>query len=327
MKKTARHFLTVMILLIGCNAFSQEFKISVSVSTVIQGTDRQIYENLQNLLNDFVNSRKWTNYNYQMQEKIEGNITLTIKQRPSQDFFQGDLSIQLRRPVYNSSYFTTILNTIEQDFAFKYQEGESLEYDQNTYYNNLVSTVSFYLYYFLALDGDSFAQGGGIPYFQICQNIVNASQRSGQSGWKSFENQKNKYWICENYNNATYRKMHDVWYQYHLLGMDLLAGDNQAEARNNILLALENLQKVNREKSQLICVQQFVDAKADEIVSIFKNAPANEQDRVITIMKEINPANTTKYEQIKQVSNNVNDQFNSFNTNNTYNNNNNFNKR
>lgn len=288
-------------LLIFCiSLYSQEFKVQVSVSTTIQGTDRKIYENMQKAINEFVNNRKWTNYTYKTEEKIEGSISINIKEHSSQEDFKADfMNIQLRRPVYNTSYTTTMLNTQELDYFFKYQEGAALEFEQNTYYNNLTSTIAFYLYYFLAIDADSFSPNGGMQFFQTCQNIVTAAQKSAQKGWKSYENQKNKYWMSENYNNGAYRQMHDVWYNYHMMGLDRMSGDNQPEARNSILSAIESLQRVNREKTQLICVQQFIDAKADEIVQIFKGAPENEKEKVISIMCEINPANTSKYEQIR----------------------------
>lgn len=291
-------------LMLSNTLFSQEFKVQINVSTQIQGTDRKIFENMQTALNDFINTRKWTNYNYKTEEKIEGSISINVKERPSQEDFKADLNIQLRRPVFNSSYTTTMLNTQELDYYFKYQEGTPLQFEENTYYDNLTSTIAFYLYYFLGLDSDSFTQNGGQPYFQICQNIVSAAQKSAQKGWKSYENSKNKYWMSENYNNATYQAMHDVWYNYHRNGLDMMSGDSQTEARNSIYSALESLQKTNREKSQLICVQQFIDAKADEIVQIFKGAQDNEKDNVIKIMCEINPANTNKYEQIKTTNSN-----------------------
>lgn len=296
MKKT---FLILACLILSNTLFSQEFKVQISVSSQIQGTDRKIFETMQSALNDFINTRKWTNFTYKTEEKIEGSITINVKERSSQEDFKADLNIQLRRPVYNSSYTTTMLNMQEQDYYFKYQDGTPLQFEENTYYDNLTSTIGFYLYYFLAIDADSFSPSGGTAYFRTCQNIVTAAQKSAQKGWKSYENEKNKYWMSENYNNSTYREMHNVWYNYHRMGLDRMSGDSQTEARNSIYSAIESLQKTYREKSQLICVQQFIDAKADEIVQIFKGAQDNEKDNVIKIMKEINPANTNKYEQIK----------------------------
>ncbi len=297
-----RRFVVLLLALVVSNVlFSQEFRISISVNAAqIQGTDKEIFRTIQEVLNEFVNQRKWTNKTYEEFEKIEGSISINIKEHSTQEDFKGDFNVQLRRPVYGSTYTTTMLNTQEQNIAFKYIEGQSFEFEENNYTNNLISTVAFYLYYFLALDADSFSPSGGTEYFNVCNNIVTSAQRSPNQGWKRAESQKNKYWMLENYTNTTYRTLRQASYQYHRLGLDMMGGESQAEARNNIIEALENVRKAHREKSNLVAVQQFVDAKADEIVNIFKGAPENEKTRVVELMKEINPANTSKYEQITQ---------------------------
>ena len=286
------------------NVYSQEFKVSVSVSaTQLQGTDKEIFSTIQTVLNDFVNQKQWTNFHYEDVEKIEGSISINVKKHPTQEDFTGDMYIQLRRPVYGSTYTTTMLNTQEKDFTFKYIEGQNMEFDENNYTNNLLSTIAFYLNYFLALDGDSFALQGGERYFETCQNIVSAAQKSPNNGWKRAESgNNNKYWMVENYTNSAYSEIHSVWYKYHRLGLDMLSSDDQIAARNNILQALKDLRTVHQERSGLVCVTQFVEAKADEIVNIYKAAPTNEQTEVINIMKEINPTQSAKYESISSSS-------------------------
>lgn len=304
MEKKAVYILFCLLFLTFQTLVGQEFKVSVSVSaTQIQGTDKEIYTTIQTALNDYINQKQWTNFHYEDVEKIEGSITINVKTRSTQEDFQGDLFVQLRRPVYGSTYTTTMLNTQEKDFAFKYIEGQNMEFDENNYTNNLLSTIAFYLNYFLALDGDSFAMNGGERYFQTCQNIVSAAQRSANKGWKRAESgNNNKYWMIENYTNSTYRLMHSVWYKYHRLGLDMLSGDDQTTARNNILQAIKDLRSVNMEKSGLICVRQFLEAKTDELVNIYKTAPSNEQTEIINIMKEVNPTQATKFEQMNQTS-------------------------
>lgn len=294
-----RFVFCILVIVLPLMVIGQEFKVSVSVSaSQIQGTDKEIYNTIQSGLNSFVNEKQWTNFHYEDIEKIEGSITINVKERSTQEDFKGDIYIQLRRPVWGSTYTTTMLNTQEKDFQFKYIEGQNMEFDENNYTSNLLSTIAFYLNYFLALDGDSFALNGGERYFQTCQNIVTAAQRSSNEGWKRAEKNTNKYWMVENYTNSTYSSIHDVWYKYHRLGLDMLSGDNQTEARNNIYLALKDLKEVNDQRSGLICVTQFIEAKADEIVNIYKGAPANEQTEIINLMKQINPAQSSKYEQI-----------------------------
>ena len=197
-------WLLLFAILLSTNLISQEFRISVSVnSSQIQGTDKTVFQNIQELLNEFINQRSWTNKTYEEFERIEGSISINIKTHATQEDFSGDINVQLRRPVYGSTYTTTLLNTQEQDFTFKYIDGQSFEFEENNYTSNLISTIAFYLYYFLALDADSFELNGGTEYFNICSNIVTASQRSPNKGWKRSENQKNKYWMLENYTNTT----------------------------------------------------------------------------------------------------------------------------
>ncbi len=285
----------------GVVLFSQEFRVNISVNSAqIQGTDKEIYRQIQEVLNEFVNQRQWTNKTYEEFERIEGSISINVKEHSNQEDFKADFNVQLRRPVYGSTYTTTLLNTQEQNVPFKYIDGQSFEFDENNYTNNLVSTVAFYLYYFLALDADSFSLNGGTEYFNVCNNIVTAAQRSSDGGWKRASSQKNRYWMLENYTNSTYRSLRDASYQYHRLGLDMMGGESQADARNSIIEALENVRKAYREKSTLVAVQQFFDAKADEIVNIFKGAPENEKSRVVALMKEMNPSNTNKYDQILQ---------------------------
>jgi hypothetical protein len=298
MKRFLAFFFTSLFFI---SAFAQEFRVSVSVnSTQLQSSDREVFQQIQELVNEFVNERKWTDVVYEEYEKIEGSISITITEHSTQEDFKGDINLQLRRPVYGSTYTTTLLNTQEQNFTFKFIQGQSLEFDQNNYTNNLVSTIAFYLYYFLALDADSFELNGGNKYLTTCQNIVTASQRSASKGWKRAEDNRNKYWMVENLTNTTYRYIREASYQYHRLGLDMMQGDSQAEARNNIIEAIENVKRAHREKSDLVAVRQFLDAKSDEIVNIFKGAPQNEKSRAVSLMKEIDPSNTNKYEQILQ---------------------------
>ncbi len=297
-------FLCVILCLITISLNAQEFKVSISVSAPqIQGSDKEIYNTIQTALNSFVNDKQWTNYHYEDIEKIEGSISINVKSRPSQEDFSGDIYVQLRRPVYGSTYTTTMLNTQEKDVSFKYIEGQNMDFDENNYTSNLLSIVAFYLNYFLALDADSFTLRGGDKYFQTCQNIISAAQKSADDGWKRAGKSNNRYWMIENYTNSTYSAMHSVLYKYHRLGLDMLSQENQSQARNNIYAALKDLKEVHSQRSGLVCVNQFIEAKADEIVNIFKGAPSNEQTDVIAIMKEVNPAQSGKYEQISQSNN------------------------
>ncbi len=278
--------------------FSQEFICQISVSSPqVQGSDRTVYQEMQQQLYEFVNSQKWTNYEFRQEEKIECTMMITVSDRISTDEFKGTINVQLRRPIYKTSYNSVILNYVDKDFQFKYLEGQTLEFNENSYTSNLTSTVAFYIYMFLGLDFDTYSKNGGTPYYQKAQNIVNAAQNSPERGWKAFETLKNRYWLVENLMNSKYSGLREALYRYHRLGLDVMT-ENMDIGRSAISESIDLLKMVNREQPGLFALQLFLEAKGDEIVNIFSQASPMDKTRVVNTLKEIDPANSQKYQKI-----------------------------
>ncbi len=284
------------LIFITITANSQEFNCNVQVMTPqIQGTDRSVYDNLRNSIYEFINNRTWTNYSYKIDERIECSMLITINERISQDEFKGTINLQLRRPIFNTSYNSVLFNYIDKDFQFKYIEFQNLDYADNVFTSNLTAVLAYYCYIFLGLDFDSFSLNGGTPYFEKAQNIVNQAQNAPEKGWKSFESQKNRYWLVENLLNNAYNSVRQASYKYHRLGLDVMY-DNVENGRTSISDAIDLLKKAYREKPGLYSLQIFMEAKSDEIVNIFSKAAPQDKARIITSLIEIDPANAGKYQ-------------------------------
>lgn len=294
-----RYIISLLLLLSICfNTYSQEFNVVVQVtSPQVEGTEKKVFETLQQELNDFVNNRKWTNYAYKPEERIEGTILVTVSQRVSSDQFVARMNVALRRPVFNSSYNTTLLNYIDKDFNFTYVEMQPLDFSDNTFMSNLTSTIAYYLYMYLGLDADTFSRNGGTAYYDRAQNIVNLAQNSNEKGWKAFENQKNRYWLVENLTNPAYSGIRDALYRYHRLGLDLMSEDVE-RGRTGINESLELLRKVNRERPGLFILQLFLEAKRDELINIYSGASPMDKTNAVNILKEIDPASAARYQRI-----------------------------
>lgn len=293
-----KHVILALLMgLVASTGFAQEFNVTVQVtSPQVEGTEKKIFETLQQELYDFVNNRKWTNFLYKPEERIEGTILITVSNRSGEDFV-AKMNIALRRPVYKASYNSALLNYIDKDFEFKYVEFQAMEYSDNVFTSNLTSTVAYYLYIFLGLDGDSFSRFGGAPYYEKAQNIVNMGQNAREKGWKAFEGQKNRYWLVENLTNPTYSAVREAMYKYHRLGLDVMSDDVEA-GRVAINESLELLRKANRERPGLFILQLFLEAKRDEIVNIYSQASPMDKTKAVNILKEIDPANSSKYDRI-----------------------------
>jgi len=277
---------------------SQEFLADIRVTApTIEGTDRRVFEALQEALYDFMNNRKWTNVTFKNQERIECSILLTVKERVSSDEFKGSLNLVLRRPVYKSSYNSVLLNYVDENFQFRYIESQPLDFIENTYSSSLTSTIAFYAYMFLGLDFDSFSLYGGDPFYQAAEGIVNAAQNAPEKGWKAFDGNRNRYWLVENMRNPAYRPLRQFLYEYHRLGLDLMS-DKPDEGRTAIGNTIPYLEQTWRDRPGLLFLQLILDAKRDEIINIYSQGSPQEKTKVVNTMREIDPANASKYEKI-----------------------------
>lgn len=298
-----RYILILLISLLTLNLSAQEFKCTVSVSSSkLEGTDRSVFQEMQKALYEFVNDRKWTNYEFSEEEKIECSIQINLTKRISSEEFEGQMNIALRRPVYNSSYNSPVLNYQDKSLRFQYIESEPLIFTDNSFDNNLTAVIAYYLYVYLGLDFDTFQFHGGTAFYEKAQAIVNSAQGSGYAGWSSYESMKNRFWLIENLMNSSYDGIRSFLYKYHLKGLDAMA-DNVQLGRSFTTQALEDLRKASRQKPGLFALQLILDAKRDEIINLYTEGMPNEKSKVIQIMNEIDPANASRYQKIQNTTN------------------------
>ncbi|NVO04400.1 MAG: DUF4835 family protein [Bacteroidetes bacterium] len=291
-------YLSILFLFLVKNSFAQELKCVAQVATPqIEGTDKKVYETLQTSIYEFMNSKKWTNNTFGIDEKIECSILITISERVSQDEFKGTIQVQSRRPIYKTSYSSTLFNFVDKDFTFKYIESQSLDFNENSFMSNLTSVLGYYAYIVIGLDYDSYSPYGGSPFYEKAQTIVNNAQNAADKGWKSFESQKNRYWLVENLMNKSYSGVRDCIYQYHRKGLDMMTENNET-ARGSITTGMESMQKVYKEKPSLFIFQVFFSAKSDELVNIYSQGSPMEKTRVVNILNVVDPANSNKYKKI-----------------------------
>lgn len=296
MKRTLM-FLAI-VLFVQNQLFAQELRCNISISAQkIQGANRTLFETMQSDLYEFMNNRKWTDHQYSMDERIECNFFINLEEQISSDEFKGSIQVQARRPVFNSSYETILLNIKDNDFHVKYIEYQTLEFNETSNKDNLTNILAFYAYIILGMDYDSFSPEGGTEFFQKAQNIVNNSQNAREKGWKAYESERNRYWLVENILNKSYSGFRSCMYQYHRQGLDLMS-DKAPEGRAAIAESLKQIQKVFRARPSLYILQVFFGAKSDELVNIFSKSFPDERNRVSIILNECDPSNGSKYEKI-----------------------------
>jgi len=297
-----KYYLIIILICIPVFAKSQELNCNVQVSAqMIQGSNREIFVNMQRDIYEFINNTVWTNHLFSYAERIDCNMLINLTEQLSGDDFRGTIQIQLRRPAFNTTYNSTMLNFVDNNFQFKYVEFQTIEFDPSAHRANLISVLAYYVYIILGVDYDSYSPLGGTEFFQMAEKIVTNAQNAPESGWKPYDGSRNRnrYWLVKNILDKEYEGIRQFLYEYNINGLDRLES-RVSEARNSMAESLKLMQDVFRRKPDpfMYFLQIIVDAKSEEIINIFTGAFPEERSRVVQTMTEIDPANKSKYEKI-----------------------------
>lgn len=293
----------LIILISGAEViYSQELNCNIQVSAQkIQGSNRQVFESMQRDIYEFMNNTVWTNHVFSYAERIECNIIINLTDQFSADEFRGTIQVQLKRPIFNTTYNSTMLNFMDNNFQFRYVEFQPLEFDPNSYRSSLVSVLAYYAYMIIGFDYDSYSTLGGTEFFQVAEKIVTNAQNASEPGWKPYDGSRNKnrYWLVKNTLDKEYEGVRRFIHEYNINGIDRMES-RTTEARTSIAESLKLLLDVYRAKPDpyMYLLQVILESKTDELVNIFSEAFPEEKSRVIQILIEIDPGNKTKYEKI-----------------------------
>ncbi len=290
--------LFIFAFLFACTWTSaQELNCNLQINTdKIQGSNKSVFATLQKAATEFLNNRRWTELTYAENERIECNINIIINTADG-DNFKAELVAQSRRPVFNTSYTTSLLNFRDVNFSFTYREFEPLEFNINSLNSGLTAVLAYYAYLFIGYDMDSFSRLGGTPWFQTAEEIVTQAQSTDWPGWKAFENDRNRYALISNIMDEAFRKYREYYYTYHRLGLDEMAV-NAVNGRTRIAEGIEVLRDAYRARPSAVVISSFLDSKSDELINIFKKGTTEEKEKVYEILTTVNPSQTTRYEQI-----------------------------
>lgn len=283
-------------------ANAQELNCTVSInSDKVQGSNKSLFNTLQQAIEEFVNNTKWTNLTFQQSERIECSLMLVVS-GVQDNIISGELTCQTRRPVYGTAYTTPLLNFRDKDFSFAYQEYDRIDFQSTTFTSNLAAMLSYYCYLIIGYDMDSYSRLGGTPYFQMCENIVNAAQSASletaeAKGWKAFESNRNRYALVNNLMDDAFKKYRNYFYEYHRLGLDEMV-NNVANGRARIAAGVQILQETNRARPATYVINSFLDAKCDELVNIFSGGTEAEKKSVYEVLVDIDPTRQATYDKI-----------------------------
>lgn len=304
MTKTMIRLLTTLLIIIAAvpALTAQELNCNVEVnSSQIQNVNKQVFETLQGAINDYMNTTKFTGAQFNANEKIECKLFLTVKDYTDNKII-GDLQVQSTRPVYNSTYSSTVFNFKDNKVEFEYQENEPLVFNENNMESNLTAILNYYAYLIIALDFDTFGPRGGDPYWERVDQVVRMAQSSGESGWKQFEDSKNRAAVLSAFTDPATSSMRDMLYNYHRKGLDEMSVSPD-KGRAQITQSLDVLKAVYDVAPMSVGLSIFKDAKLDELVNVYTKGTQDERDRVYELLYGLYPTEQTRLDMIKKGTN------------------------
>jgi hypothetical protein len=289
--------LFVSLVFISFLTFAQELNFTVIINSDrsrIQNTD--VFNQMKASFEQFLNGRSWTTDEFRAEERIKGNLLITINDVPQVGSYTATVQIQTVRPVYGTNFESLLFNFADRNWNFEYIESQPLEFNRFTYLNNVSSLLAYYAHIALGIDYDSFESRGGDDFFEIANDIVNNAQQSGRQGWgQSTSDRRNRYWLINDiYISSVYSKIRDAYYLYHRQGLDILQVQPD-QAYINILEAIRILAEANEAQPNGIFTISFMDAKSDEVAQILKNAPLEIRTEAVKLLLEVDPNNAKKY--------------------------------
>lgn len=297
----------IAVIALSCcvlSASANELRCTVTInSDQIQGSNKEMFNTLQQSIEEFVNNSKWTDLTFQEKERIECSMMLVVKS-VSDNILKCEFTCQTRRPVFGTTYSTPLLNFQDRDFSFSYQEFDRLDFQTSTFTSNLTALIAYYCYLMIGYDMDSFSRMGGTPYFQMCENIVTAAQSASldeaeAKGWKAFDSNRNRYALINNLMDEAFKPYRMFFYEYHRLGLDEMM-NNVANARARIAAGLPVLKDASRARPATYVVTAFLDAKNDELVNIFAGGTSEEKKKVYELLTDIDPTRQSIYDGINR---------------------------
>ena len=283
-------------------AAAQELNCTVEVnSDQINGTNKSVFSTLKEAITEYMNTTQFSSAQIAPNEKIECKLFLTAKEY-TDGKVKGDLQIQSSRPVYNSTYSTTLINFKDTKIDFDYNEGDPLVFNLTNMESQLTAILNFYAYLVLALDFDSFSPRGGEPFYERLETIVQQAQSSGEVGWKAFEDSKNRSAVLRAYTDPNTQSLRDMIYDYHRLGLDEMS-ISPDKGRAKITTTVDVLRHVYDVAPMSVALSMYRDAKMDEMVNIYTKGTQTEREHVAEVFTVLYPTDQDRIKKIKQGSN------------------------
>ncbi|MEH6408812.1 MAG: DUF4835 family protein [Leeuwenhoekiella sp.] len=291
-------FFVLTVFTISSGIYAQELNCSVEINAEQTGqSNLQVFKTLKTEVQEFLNNTTWTDVNYKQQERIDCSVSIIISAIDS-DYFTASIQVQSARPIFNSTYNTSVFSFNDRQFNFRYTEFQPLNYNPNSFDSNLISTLAFYAYTIIGMDADTYERDSGLPYFEEAKRIVNTAQTSGSEGWNAQSGTQSRFRLNEDLLSPNFKDFSEILYAYHRNGLDYMA-NNTKEAKQSVAVTLELFNQMYNNRPNNFLTRVFFDAKAQEVAKMFSGGPQVNISSLVTTLNKVAPTKANYWKDIK----------------------------
>lgn len=280
-------------------ARAQEIRALVSLNQEsVQSSGLDYLDQIIGLTRSYINKHIWTEKQVDQVEQLDVNMQIILNRVTGGSTFSANLVLSLRRPIYNTTQQTVVLNLIDEDWVFTFDRNKNVIHDEVAF-DGIASIYDFYVYLILGLDADTFAPLGGKEFYERAQFIVNNAQGLGDAGWTRSPTRVNRFLLVQMLLDPQYNGFRQALYLFHRKGLDTFLTDPEG-SRQRVFEALTLLKDTRRQVTQNFLFQNFYDAKFREITDIFMEAEPEMKIAVYQLLSEIDPSHLNQYEVLRR---------------------------
>jgi hypothetical protein len=288
-------FLVLVVCLASLSAVAQEIDCTIQVNYEgVSTTNKDLLQNFAADLKNYVNNYQWGPE--KLDEKVKCTLNIFVQSVTGENRYMAQVFIGSQRPIYGAKKSTAVLRILDEAWEFTYQKDRPINHNPMMF-NDLTSTLDFYMYLILGFDYDTYESLSGTQWLQRASDIARLGQNSGQKGWQAATSGYSRTQFINDLLNPTLEPVRKASYIYHFRGLDSLALKPE-RAYANFLSALE-LIGIARKSSdpRNLFIKTFFDTKYLELADVFNTYP---DKSIFVTLGRIDPNHQITYEEYRQ---------------------------
>jgi hypothetical protein len=227
-----------------------------------------IQNRLQVELERFISLQSWQGSTRPKTARLDVRYYLAILSQQDENY-QASLMVEVFRPVYGTTYKTSLFRWVDTGITFSYSPGMPLVFNENMLQSNLLASLAFYSYLALGMEADSFELHAGTEAYRKADQLISRAQVLRSGGWEMRRTGTTKYRLVYELLSENGRLLRDWFYAYHRKGIDLLYSE-PVDHLSQMEASIGLFNQMDKSIKNLLVYKRWNEVKSAEFERILK---------------------------------------------------------